>query len=177
MIRNNEKSAEILRAEEQLAQAKARLAEAKRKEGARKRVIANQNVAVNTFPGLVNQEISQNTQGNIYDQRHITDTEAGLVLYHSGNAVKSCGGEIVFNDKKLIIKGQQHRDQGDKAVLQPRAKVRFSDSHFISPWFYEIILSQPRPAVNKIKKFCRTTSTNFTFGSSHDIIKKSTLQN
>lgn len=35
MIRNNEKSAEILRAEEQLAQAKARLAEAKRKEGAR----------------------------------------------------------------------------------------------------------------------------------------------
>lgn len=32
MIKNNEKSAEILRAEEQLAQAKARLAEAKRKE-------------------------------------------------------------------------------------------------------------------------------------------------
>ena len=34
MLQNNEKSAEVLRAEEQLAQAKARLAEAKRKESA-----------------------------------------------------------------------------------------------------------------------------------------------
>ena len=42
MIKNNEKSAEILRAEEQLAQAKARLAEARRKEGARKRKEENQ---------------------------------------------------------------------------------------------------------------------------------------
>lgn len=42
MIRNNEKSAEILRAEEPFAQAKARLAEAKRKEGERKRKEENQ---------------------------------------------------------------------------------------------------------------------------------------
>ena len=42
MITSNEKSPEVLRAEEQLAQAKARLVEAKRKESAKKRKEENQ---------------------------------------------------------------------------------------------------------------------------------------
>lgn len=59
MIQNETKSAEILKAEKQVEQAKARLAEAKRKESANKRSDANKHkymmggLYINIYPSVM----------------------------------------------------------------------------------------------------------------------------
>ena len=62
---------------------------------------------------FINEEIGQNTKGNIDDQGHITDTEAGFVLHHGGDAVETGRSKTVFHNKELVVESQQNSDQNN----------------------------------------------------------------
>ena len=53
---------------------------------------------------LLYQKIGGNGQGNIDEQGHITDAEAGFILDHCGDTVEASRGEIVGYDKNEVVK-------------------------------------------------------------------------
>jgi len=60
---------------------------------------------------FVNQEPGQRTERDVDQEGHVADAETGFVLDHGGNAVQTRRGEIVVDDKQLIIEGQKHGNQ------------------------------------------------------------------
>ena len=69
---------------------------------------------------FIHKKICDHTERNVYNQRHITDTESGFILYHSGYAVKSRRRKRIFYDKKVIIKRKHHRNQENKRISRKR---------------------------------------------------------
>jgi len=68
--------------------------------------------------GPIDQKIGHNTQRHVDDQRHITDTKAGLVLDHGGNAVEPRRCKAVIDDKQLVVEGKQDGGQHDAHIGQ-----------------------------------------------------------
>ena len=55
-----------------------------------------------------NQKKCHTAKGYVDNQRHVTDTEAGLVLDHSGDTVQTCRCKMVFHDKDVVIQRQKN---------------------------------------------------------------------
>lgn len=81
---------------------------------------------------FVQKKICENTKRDVDNKRYITDGKAGLVLYHGSDTVKSCGREAVFNDEKLIIKGEKNGNADNESVSRKVFVKGFSRtfSHF-----------------------------------------------